>query len=204
MCRNMFGSLTLTPNWQVTSPKSRNSTDPNNSTLLHHSRMEYSQHRQCQICLVQFNENEALLNHIEEFRVSSQSLIPICLPCSLRIQARERQLLAELERCRMHTSQLYNIQSGNEGTGRLRTELNRPPTVMGGFLAEDDGFDEEANGCGVDEDESNEEDEGYGGDDGYDLLCPFEGCARAQAFTDRSNLVRHFQQRMWPSSSSGC
>ncbi|KAM5361006.1 hypothetical protein ACJA88_014624 [Fusarium oxysporum] len=45
---------------------------------------EYKQHLQCQTCFVRFSSNQHLLDHIEDYR------------------ARERLLLAELERCRMH------------------------------------------------------------------------------------------------------
>jgi hypothetical protein len=86
------------------------------------------------------------------------------------------------------------IHSGNEDNGEIRTELDD-------CHAEDEGLDTDADGSRADDDECNEEDE-YGEDDEHSLLqCPFNGCKRTASFTERSNLVRHFQQRMCFSES---
>ncbi|KAM5357022.1 hypothetical protein ACJZ2D_016695 [Fusarium nematophilum] len=55
---------------------------------------EYKEHRQCQTCYVQFPTNSQLRAHVEDYR------------------SRERLLLAELERCRMHLAPLNT--SGEE------------------------------------------------------------------------------------------
>jgi hypothetical protein len=90
----------------------------------------------------------------------------------------------------MHIAQQDKIHSGNEDNGVIRTELHERHT-------EDDGLDTDADGSGPDNDECNEADE-YGEDDEHGLLqCPFNGCERTDSFKDRSNLIRHFQQRMW-------
>ncbi|KAK1843038.1 hypothetical protein CCHR01_14343 [Colletotrichum chrysophilum] len=64
---------------------------------------EYTQHRQCQTCYVHFSSSHELTDHIERYR------------------SRERLLLAELERCRMHIAQCDDAIS-NKGSGDDCTE----------------------------------------------------------------------------------
>ncbi|KAH6614579.1 hypothetical protein B0J18DRAFT_439688 [Chaetomium sp. MPI-SDFR-AT-0129] len=58
---------------------------------------EHMQHLQCQTCFVYFPTNQELVRHIGEYR------------------DRERLLLAELERCRMHTARLDGPRNDNDG-----------------------------------------------------------------------------------------
>lgn len=86
----------------------------------------------------------------------------------------------------MHIAQLDNTHRGYEYDNEPRIELDEHHT--------------EAEGCDDDERDNDvydeEDDDGYGDDDKHDLLqCPFNGCKRNNSFTDRSNLIRHFQQR---------
>jgi hypothetical protein len=86
----------------------------------------------------------------------------------------------------MHIAQLDSIHSGNEDDSELRTDLDEHHAEMDG--SGDDEYGDDV--C------DEEYDEGYGDDDKHDILqCPFNGCKRNRSFTDRSNLIRHFQQR---------
>lgn len=69
------------------------------------------QHRQCQTCFVYFPTNEELIQHIEEYRVSTLQPSNVLL---IDHQSEERLLVAKLERCRLHLAQSYDIDSDDD------------------------------------------------------------------------------------------
>jgi hypothetical protein len=85
------------------------------------------QHRQCQICFVQFPTNHELIQHIEEYRVSTSQLSKASL---IDHQSKERLLVAELERCRLHLAQSYDINSDDdEDDDRDEEDDDHEPTA---------------------------------------------------------------------------
>ncbi|KAL2165880.1 hypothetical protein VTG60DRAFT_3694 [Thermothelomyces hinnuleus] len=115
---------------------------------------EYLQHLQCQTCFVSFATNRELVGHIEEYRY------------------RERLLVAELERCRLHIARLDELTGGNDSDN------------------DGDGEDDDE-----DDDDDDDDDQAQNNGDGptAQLHCAYPGCRRKSPFTTRSNLIRHFQ-----------
>lgn len=142
--------------------------------------MEYKTHLQCQTCLVQFDGNPSLLDHIDKFKVST--LFAAGYLANGVIKSLERQLLVELENCRMH---IASINTHNEKCidDELGTGEEEHDVVEVQYVAEEHKRDEDFGNDG----------EGY--DEYSNLHCPFGECKDREAFTTRSNLVRHYQQR---------